>query len=103
MTTKLDIMQSFVEDPHTSSRRVAQVHDVGRSSVLGLLHKNIFKRYKINLLQELSEDDFDRRLEFTEVMMDKMEKDKNFVNRICFSDEATFTPCGSVNGHNLRY
>ncbi|CAG9829884.1 unnamed protein product [Diabrotica balteata] len=84
MTAKLDIVQSFVEDPHTSSPRVAQVNDVGRSSVLRVLHKNIFKRYKINLLQELSEDDFDRRLEFTEVMMDKMEKDKNFVNFLVF-------------------
>ncbi|CAG9839786.1 unnamed protein product [Diabrotica balteata] len=46
----LDIIQSFVEEPHTSSRKVAQVHDVGRSSVLCVLRKNKFKPYKVNLL-----------------------------------------------------
>lgn len=99
----LDVMQSFVEDPHTSSRRAAQVHDVSHSSILRVLNKNTFKPYKIHLLQELSEDDYDRRLEFAEIMMDKIATDGNFVNNICFSDEATFTLCGNVNRHNLRY
>lgn len=99
----LDVMQSVIENPHTSLRRVAQEHDIHYSSVRNVLKRNKCKPYKIHLLQELQEDDWDRRMEFCEIMMKKCDEDPNFLNSIVFSDEATFTLNGYVNRHNCRY
>ena len=62
-----------------------------------------FHPYKIKLVHELLEDDYDRRLEFCETMMAKIDANGYFLNRIVFSDEATFELNGNVNRHNFRY
>jgi len=36
----LDVLQSFVKDPHTSINRVAQQHEIGSASVHKILKKN---------------------------------------------------------------
>ncbi|EFN80152.1 hypothetical protein EAI_03168, partial [Harpegnathos saltator] len=59
--------------------------------------------YKIRLVQELSEDDFDRRVEFCEVMMQMIIDDPLFLNNFSFSDEAIFELNGQVNRHNSKY
>ena len=55
------------------------------------------------MLQELSDDDFDRRAEFCEHMMEQINGYTDFVNNIIFTDEATFCLNGRVNRHNCRY
>ena len=40
-------------------------------------------------MQELNEDDFDRRLEFCELMMKKIDAESDFVYNIVFLDEAS--------------
>jgi len=40
-------------------------------------------------MQKLSEDDFDRRIEFCEEIMQKVNKEPTFLSKI-FSGEATF-------------
>ncbi|XP_011687761.1 PREDICTED: uncharacterized protein LOC105449970 [Wasmannia auropunctata] len=62
----LDVLQSFVENSHISTRRTAQEHQIDQKSVCKILKQNKFRPYKIHLVQELNEDDFDRRLEFYE-------------------------------------
>lgn len=99
----LDVMQSFVENPHLSTRRAALEHDISQSSVRRILKGNKFKPFKVKLVQELSEDDYDRRVEFCDVMMSKLDAEPELLNRILFSDEATFMTNGSVNRHNCRY
>ncbi|EFN82646.1 hypothetical protein EAI_11103, partial [Harpegnathos saltator] len=61
-----------------------------------ILKMNKFHPYKIHLVQELNEDDFDRRIEFCDLMMEKIAKDPNYLSNVVFSDEATF----QLNGHN---
>jgi hypothetical protein len=51
----------------------------------------------------MTEDDFDRRTEFCEIMMNKINQDDNFINHVLFSDESTFCLNGHVNRHNCRY
>lgn len=51
-------------------------------------------------MQELNEDDFDRHVEFCELMMEKMDEDSNFLPNIVFSDKATFKLNGNVNKYN---
>ncbi|KAJ8931856.1 hypothetical protein NQ318_009800, partial [Aromia moschata] len=45
---------------------------------------------RVRLIHELAEDDFDRRTEFCEYMMDHNNQNNGFIANILFSDEATF-------------
>lgn len=99
----LDVLQTFVEDPHSSIRKAIVQHDISFSSVQKILKTNKFHPYKLHLVQELSEDDFDRRVEYCDTVMQKLDIDENFSNSIVFSDEATFMLNGDVNKQNCRY
>ncbi|XP_025267674.1 uncharacterized protein LOC112639065 [Camponotus floridanus] len=72
-------------------------------SVHKILKKNEFHPYKIHPVQELSEDDFDRRVEFCEDVMQRIDMDPEFATKIVFSDEATFELNGNINRHNCRF
>jgi len=61
-----------------------------------------FYPHKIDLVQELNEDDFDRHMKFCKLMK-KTDDDPNFLFNIVFSDEATFELNNSINKHNCRF
>jgi len=63
---------------------------------------NKWHSYKLYLVQELSKNDFDRRMQFYNLIM-KMINDPLLFDNIVFSDEATFELTGNVNKHNCRY
>lgn len=92
-----------MEDSHTSIRKAAQYHEISRGSVHNILKANKMKPYRIHLLQQLSEDDFDRRLQFCEDVMQRIDNNNQFCSNILFSDEASFELYGTVNRHNCRY
>lgn len=93
-----------LEDQQSLSQ-LSRATGVSRSSVFRILHKHKFHPYKIKLVQELHEDDSDRRrrLEFCEVMSRSLIDTPNLLYNICFSDECTFSLNGLVNRHNCRY
>lgn len=97
------MMISFEEDPHKSTRQVALEHNVSHVSVWKLLKSQKWHPYKIHLVQELNEDDFDRRNEFCETLNGMIDQNPHFEQCIIFSDEATFSLNGTVNRHNCRY
>jgi len=99
----LNVLQSVVENPHISIDRVAQEHEISHGSVSKILKLNKWHPYKLYLCQELSEDDFNRRIEFCDLMMETIAEDHLLLNNIVFSDEATFELTGNVNRHNCRY
>lgn len=99
----IEFLQSFVENPHISLRRAALEHDISLGSASKIMKINKWHPYKIHLIQELSEDDFDRRTEFCETMMNMIDDDPLLLGNIVFSDEATFELTGNVNRHNFRY
>ncbi|EZA49482.1 hypothetical protein X777_12276 [Ooceraea biroi] len=99
----LDVLQSFVENPHSSTRKTTAEHQIDQKSVCKILKQNKFHPYNIHLVQELNEDDFDRRLQFCELMMERADAEPDFSNHVVFSDEATFQLNGYVNRHNCRF
>ena len=99
----LDVLLSFVEDPHLSTRKAAQVHGIDAKSVCNILKSLNFHPYKIQLVHELNEDDPDRRLQFWENVMTRIDSDPNLPYNILYSDEATFHLKGNCNRHNCNY
>lgn len=101
--TEAGVLAEFSVNPQQSARRVAQQHNISRWAVNKVLKNHKFHPYKITLVQELSEDDFDRRIEFCELMTQKLESREISTFEIVFSDEASFQLNGHVNRHNCRY
>jgi len=54
------------------------------------MKQNKFHSFKIRLAHKLNEDDFDRCVEFYEIIIVRIDTDSDFFFRIILSDEATF-------------
>ncbi|KAJ8963589.1 hypothetical protein NQ317_008477 [Molorchus minor] len=58
---KLDVLLAFQDNPHTSSRQVGLDNNLHHTTVLKILEKDKWHPYKVHLIQDLLEEDFDRR------------------------------------------
>ncbi|KAJ8936324.1 hypothetical protein NQ318_007173 [Aromia moschata] len=92
-----------VRDAPRQVRQVSRDLNIGKSSVSNIFKKVKYHPYRVRLIHELAEDDFDRRTEFCEYMMDHNNQNNGFIANILFSDEATFFLNGHVNRQNTRY
>lgn len=101
--TEVAILGHINLDPTTSTRKLAEESGFSRTTVRRVLKHHKFHPYKIHLVHEINEDDPDRRLQFCEMMTDKINTNANFLFNICFSDECSFFVNGTVNRHNCRY
>jgi hypothetical protein len=61
------------------------------------------KTYRPHLLKILTEDDFDRRAEFSEWFLIRCETEPDFPRRILWTNEASFKLRGRINRHNRVY
>ena len=61
------------------------------------------KPYRPQLIHGLLEDDPDGRLQFSELMLNKIEEDSRILDKIIWSDETSFKLSGHVNRHNCVY
>ncbi|KAJ8938152.1 hypothetical protein NQ318_007012 [Aromia moschata] len=57
------------ENPQSTSTLVASENEVSQTTVIHILRKENHHPYKFQLVQELNEDDPDRRLQFCEIIM----------------------------------
>ena len=102
-TKSEEISEIFQNQPSTSIRQAASAI----SCSYGYVHK-VLKHdlklfpYKIQVTQELHEEDFSLRVSMCETLLEKTEEDENFLEKIIFSDESTFRLDGIVNRHNCR-
>lgn len=87
-------------DPQTSVSKGAQALDISRSSYHRIMQKLDLKPYRATYVPELSDDDVDRRAEFCEKMLKKLDREPDLINHILWSDESLFELSGAVNRHN---
>ena len=100
---QLTVLLKLEEDPHTSQRIISNETDVGRKTVQNIIQSNKMHPYHVQLMQELNNDDYERRVRFCEWAAQKIEQDRMFFNYVLFADEATFHKNGNVNRHNFHY
>ncbi|KAJ8948571.1 hypothetical protein NQ318_007575 [Aromia moschata] len=91
------------ENRQITSTLVAPEYEVSQTTVLRILRKENYHLYKFQLVQELNEDDPNRRLQFCETITNLCQTNLNLQQQILFSDEATFCLNGTVNRQNYRY
>lgn len=97
------VLQSVVENPHTSSRTISQQLQISQSSVSRITLKNKFHPYHVQLVQGLTQNDFIERQNFCLWARNMEQQENGFCNNILFTDEATFKKNGKVNRHNFHY
>ncbi len=98
--TKDKVSSILKRDPHVSIRHMSSELNISTTSIYRVYKLLGFKPYIPKLIHELNEDDFDRRIEFCEIFLSLVENKPDLVNRIIWSDEATFNLNGHVNRHN---
>jgi len=103
VVTEENILLCNAENPHKSTYKIAQEVGCSQSKAWTTLQSNNFHPYKMKSVQELHDDDCDRRLEFCEWFLNKRRQQPNLEQHILFSDEATFYLNGMVNRQNYRY
>lgn len=101
--TNMEVIGQVSADPTLSTRKLAAITNLSRWTIRKILKKFKFHPYKIKLLHELNEDDYDRRLEFCENISQRITDSRHFLYNICFSDESSFFLNGTVNRHNCRF
>ncbi|CAH0391520.1 unnamed protein product [Bemisia tabaci] len=100
---QIDLLADVVQNPRQSVKKLAGSHEISVGTAHKILKLNKFHPFRTKLVHEINEDDPDRRLQFCEVMLQKLEADPAMVEKICFSDESTFFLNGVLNRHNCRY
>ncbi|KAJ8914995.1 hypothetical protein NQ315_002520 [Exocentrus adspersus] len=100
---QMEVIGQFVLNPTSSLRQMSALTGLSYSSVRKVTKLHKFHPYKMQNVQELSEDDFDLRIEFCERMTDMIIQNLILIQNIYFSDECTFFFNGYVNKHNVRY
>ncbi|KAJ8947311.1 hypothetical protein NQ318_004563, partial [Aromia moschata] len=86
---KINIMLSMEKNPQSTFTPVAVENEVSQTTVLRILGEENYHPYKFQLVQELNEDDPDRRLQFCETMMNLCQTNSNLHQEILVSDEVT--------------
>lgn len=90
-------------DGQTSLKQFNNESNVPINTISKILKRHKFHPYKMQIKQALAEDDFDRRIQFCELMIERIAENDQLLKNICFSDESTFFLNGCVNKHNVRY
>ena len=94
---------SFLHSPKKSTGTAAKELSMSKTTIWRVLRKHlVFKPYRIQTVQKLSDKDHRRRLDFCLQLQDLMSSDHHFLEKVQFSDETTFHIGGAVNRRNVR-
>ena len=76
---------------------------IPKTSIGRILKQLNLKAYRPRLTNKLEDGDHDRRCEFSEKFIELTLNFENLQRKVIWSDEASFSLCGTVNRHNSVY
>ena len=74
-----------------------------QTSIRRILTSIGLKSYRPQLIHGLLEDDPDRRLQFSKIMLNKIVENAGILGNVVWNDEASFKLYGRINRHNCVY
>lgn len=95
-----EVLVRISENPDMSTRRLRAATGIRQPSIWRILHKEKLHPYHFTPVQNLLPQDLPARLRFAQFLHDKQNADRNFLDKILFTDEATFTRRGVFNRRN---
>lgn len=96
------ILEAVTTDPSISIRRLALQFNVSKRKISHVLHGERLHPYHNNPVQDLLPDDYEKRIEFCNWLLERSLDDNEFISRILWTDESQFTRDGITNFHNLH-
>jgi hypothetical protein len=78
LKNELRVIASVAQNRQIGQRSVARELGISQTSVCRILRENKFHPYHVQLVQELKETDFERRLDFCHFIRTQMQVDNNF-------------------------
>jgi len=97
------VWASFLHSPKKSTGTAVKKISMSKTTVWRVLCKTLmFDQYRIKMVQQLSDEDHRRRLDFYLHLQELMSSVDYFMEKVQFSDKATFQVSGTVNRHNSR-
>lgn len=94
------VRRSILQSPQRSARKHASALALSNRTVRRILHEELnFHPYKMVVVQELTQRDWQQRMQACETLIGDLPHDA----RVLFSDEAHFHNSGAVNKQNMRY
>lgn len=97
------VLQVVRDNPRLSVRKIASQLEVSQSKVWRCLKRHKLKAFKPKFLHTLEEGDAINRLEYCLWTQGNFLNDRDFLKRIIYTDEATFTTNGIVSSQNCRW
>ena len=95
---------SVGRSPKKSVPRRSQELRMTRESLWHVLTSNLhLYAYKIQIKQQLTDADKEKRVTMCEWFSNMLENDKNFLENVWFSDKAHFLLSGHVNSKNIVF
>lgn len=98
-----EILDIVMEDPTISTRRLGLRMDISHQSALRVLHEQQLHPFHYRKTQELLPEDMPIRVDFCELLLERTQNAPNFLSKILFTDEATFTRQGMFNSRNMHF
>lgn len=98
-----NVLQHVEENPSTSTRAIAHSMRTNHSTVWNVLHEQLLYPFKVQKVQELHPRDYDKRVQCARWFLHKEVETLDFLKRVLFTDETTFTREGIVNKKNNHF
>lgn len=99
---ELTILLHFEENQETSVRSASRYLNISVGKIHKILKKHNRKPYKFLPVTKLTEDHILARRVFCEIMLNCLNQNHNFFNRIMWTDECTFSTAGVYNRKNTH-
>lgn len=99
---EVDVLTYFDVLPTSSIRKAELEVNLSKSSTQRILRKHKMHDYKFVKVQANDQEDWIRRLNFCETILNHCEGDQNFLKKIIWTDEAKFNNEGVFNRRNLH-
>jgi hypothetical protein len=94
---------SLLHSPKKPTGTAAKELSMSKTTVWRVLRKRlVFIPYRIQMVQQLSDEDHRRRVDFCLHLQDLMSSDDHFLEKVQFSVEVTFHVSIAVNRRNVR-
>ncbi|EZA48215.1 hypothetical protein X777_14236, partial [Ooceraea biroi] len=97
------VLANIMHNPHVGTREIALQSEISQRSILRILHAHKFHPYHLPLHQELHGTDFENRIRFCQWFLHQMQNNDCFLQRVLFTDKATFINHGQVNLRNMHW
>ncbi|KAJ8936871.1 hypothetical protein NQ314_012135 [Rhamnusium bicolor] len=91
---ELTVLLHVQENPHISCREIEQQTDVNKTSVNRIINKYKYHPYHIQLHQDLYGEDFQNRINFCNIMLNKINEDAQFYQRFYLPMKLSFAVMG---------